>query len=533
MRIPQQRVLVTVSATVIAAACGTLAGYGVGRVLTLRHAEARLAEYATRVRAEGEGSSSEARKILTAFNQSQAAYCSDAEIAQFRKLIFQSEYLKDGGRMRQGRIDCSASLGRIVQPGAQFNPDLNEADGTKIYRNLPPFQIAGQTVITLGMGDSFVVYNPYNLKGLEAPSMHFTVSGRDTSSGQVGRLLGGETEAQAAILTTEGEFHEGSNLYATRCSIRHSACMTAYISVEKALEANRSEFRTFIALSGLAGALVGLVGSLVYRRNKGIEQQLRRAIRRDALLVVYQPIVELAGQSTVGAEALARWTDEGGLAVGPDVFVRVAEERGFVGAITELVVRHALESFGETLRNRPDFRLSINIAAADLKDPAFLPMLDRSTQRAKIPAQSLALEITESSTALHETAMKTIHELRKRGHSVHIDDFGTGYSSLSYLHDLSVDAIKIDRSFTRAIGTEAVTLAILPQIVSLAAALKLQVIVEGIETQQQANYFAATDLPILGQGWLFGRPVDAESFLRALAEDKREVAEVSAATTGA
>jgi len=104
------------------------------------------------------------------------------------------------------------------------------------------------------------------------------------------------------------------------------------------------------------------------------------------------------------------------------------------------------------------------------------------------------------------------------GHSVHIDDFGTGYSSLSYLHDLSVDAIKIDKSFTQAVGTDSVILAILPQILAMAEALSLDVIVEGVETAEQARYFAACPRAILAQGWHFGRPTLAESFHRLLAE---------------
>ena len=134
---------------------------------------------------------------------------------------------------------------------------------------------------------------------------------------------------------------------------------------------------------------------------------------------------------------------------------------------------------------------------------------------------SLAIEVTESSTARIQVALKTIRELRKRGHSVQIDDFGTGYSSLAYLHDLSVDAIKIDRAFTQAIGTEAVTVGILPQILAMAKALNLQVIVEGIETVEQAVYFAGAEMPILGQGWLFGRPVPVEAFHLLLAEAER------------
>jgi sensor c-di-GMP phosphodiesterase-like protein len=231
----------------------------------------------------------------------------------------------------------------------------------------------------------------------------------------------------------------------------------------------------------------------------------------------------------VGAEALARWTDEDGFAVGPDVFVKIAEERGFVDSITRLVVRHVLRDFAATLRAHPDFHISINVAATDLADPRFLPMLEDALQQAGVAAQSLAIEITESSTARHEVVIAAILRLRQQGHSVHIDDFGTGYSSLSYLHELSVDAIKIDRSFTRSIGTEAVTAAILPQILAMAGALNLEVIVEGIETGQQADYFSASAQPILGQGWLFGRSVEPDEFHRLMAEDENKAQTVTEA----
>ena len=118
--------------------------------------------------------------------------------------------------------------------------------------------------------------------------------------------------------------------------------------------------------------------------------------------------------------------------------------------------------------------------------------------------------------------MDAILRLREKGHKVMIDDFGTGYSSLAYLQDLAVDAIKIDKAFTKAIGTEAVTAAILPQILAMAAALNLAVVVEGIETESQADYFAGVGERILAQGWFFGRPVPAEAFHRILAQDERE-----------
>ena len=180
------------------------------------------------------------------------------------------------------------------------------------------------------------------------------------------------------------------------------------------------------------------------------------------------------------------------------------------------MVRHVLRDFGPTLRERPGFRVNVNIAASDLADPKFLPMLESALAEAGVHASSLGIEITESYTARQQVAKETILRLRERGHYVHIDDFGTGYSSLAYLHDLSVDAIKIDKAFTKAIGTDAVTVTILPQILTMADTLGLRVIVEGIETPQQARYFANASQTIYAQGWLFGRPVPADAFLRML-----------------
>jgi sensor c-di-GMP phosphodiesterase-like protein len=235
--------------------------------------------------------------------------------------------------------------------------------------------------------------------------------------------------------------------------------------------------------------------------------------------------VELASGKIVGAEALARWTDDDKFEVRPEVFVKIAEERGFVGTITQLVVRHIVRECRDILLDRPEFRVNLNIAAADLGDPQFLPMLESAVEREGVRAQSLGIEITEGYTARLQVAKDAILQLRRTGHKVHIDDFGTGYSSLSYLHDLAVDGIKIDRTFTMAIGTGSVTVSIIPQILAMAAALKLEVTVEGIETEEQADYFAASELPILAQGWYFGYPLPAAEFHRLLrkAEGRVEV----------
>jgi sensor c-di-GMP phosphodiesterase-like protein len=530
MRTLKQRVLVTLAATLLAGMCGKLLGYLVGCALAIHIAQGSLESYATRALEEAKMASAESRALLATMNASQYAFCSDAEIAWYRTLIYRSEYLKEAGRMHDGKVYCSATLGRLDQPILAPAPDFSQQDGTKVYKRFTPFQMGDLNVVSLQLRDSYVVFSPFPQLHREFPPIHYTSTGRNDPSQQPIVLVGVLQEPSWQVLTTDGDARVADTLYATRCSSQYFNCVTDYISIADALRTGHRELTACVILGGVGGALFGFFLSLVYRRSRSMEQQLRRAIAGNRLRLEYQPIVNLEDRRIVGAEALSRWTDEDGLPVGPDVFIKLAEERGFVGAITELVVRNALREMGETLRNYPDFQLSINVAAADLADPRFLPMLDRAVEQAGVSPRRLAIEITESSTVQYQAAMETIRLLRQNGYSVHIDDFGTGYSSLSYLHDLSIDAIKIDRSFTRAIGTGSVIGSILPQILSMAGALHLGVIVEGIETGEQAAYFAHAQIRVLGQGWLYGHPVPADEFIGILIDDEmRELIPLGAA----
>ena len=517
----KHRPLAVLTITLAAAACSAMAGYLLGGAFAVRLAETRLQQYAASINADGEASAAELRTELAAVSASPHSSCSESEIRYLRALIFESEYVKDAGRIHDGQIVCSAALGRARQPQSLPSPDFTRNDGTEVYKNLNFYQSSGLTTMTLTLGDSFVVFIPMTRMHLEPAPMHFAETATDAPTQRTVQFLGEPLPAQVAMFTTDGMTRRGDGLYATSCSIRFFSCVTAYSTIPEILQSNHAKIFGGAALGGLLGVLCSLVLTLLLRHNKSVEQQLRRAIARDKLKVVYQPIVSLASGRITEAEALARWTDENGLVVGPDVFIRIAEERGFVREITRLVVRRVLRDFGQALRSHPDFHICINVTASDLSDAEFLPMLDRALKQAGVAAQSLTIEITEGSTVRHDAAIETIRRLRKRGHSVYIDDFGTGYSSLAYLHNLSVDAIKIDKAFTQAIGTEAVTVSILPQILAMAGVLNLGVVVEGVETTEQADYFASVAHPVLVQGWLFGHPAPAEQIQRLLAEDKK------------
>jgi sensor c-di-GMP phosphodiesterase-like protein len=534
MKKRKQRFYVMLLATVAGTALGVLAGSIANETITLRLAEARLDQYASRLLTDGEASSSELRTVLTAVSAAPQSFCSSEQIDYFRKLIFESEYTKDVGRMRNGKIACSATLGHAPRADGQLTPNFIQQDGTSIfmdiYRNLVPAPDANSSLVALRkgdtvalqQGDSYVVFTPITRMHLEPAPLHYTETVINAPDQAAGRLIGELLPLDRSILTSEGQGRVGETLYATRCSIRYFNCITAYTSRLEAFAGDRTHFAICLAAGGMLGAALGLIASFVYRRNQSLEQQLRRALTKDKLRVYYQPIVDLDSEQVVGAEALMRWTDEDGLAISPEIFIKLAEDGGFVGEITRTVVRHVLRDLGKLLKDRPGFRISINVAAADLADPGFLPFLERSLLRAAISPASIGIEITEGCTARQQVVKEAILHLRRCGHFVYIDDFGTGYSSLAYLHDLSVDAIKIDRAFTQAIGTEAVTVVILPQILAMAASLNLLVVVEGVETREQARYFAAVDGTILAQGWLYGRAVPASDFLSVFAERRRQ-----------
>lgn len=511
------RIFAVLAVTALAACCGTGGGYLLGRGLALRQAKHRIQDDATRFMVEETATLLEAYATMEKIHSSPYPYCSAAEINYFHKLLFQTDYLSDVGRMRGGIIDCSATLDSADLPHAPMQPAIVMGSGGKVYIASGPLQVRNKPTFAIQVGDMYVVINSNNGRPEGSASFEFVMTVIPALHRSPVRLFSTSAQPDDALFSREGFTQKRGTLYRTVCTSDKLSCVTTFITIHEALQANRTLLWICMMLGGLIGALIGIMLSTFFWRTRSMEQQLRHAIRQDKLRVEYQQIVSLASGRIVGAEALARWTDEEGFEVGPDIFIKVAEEHGFVGEITRLVVRHVLQDFAETLRANPDFRISINVAAADLGDPRFLPMLEQSMDREGVSAASVMIEITESSTALHQVAMEAIRHLRRLGHGVHIDDFGTGYSSLSYLHDLSVDAIKIDRSFTRAIGTDAVTVSILPQILAMATTLHLQVIVEGIETSQQAGYFSGGAKTILGQGWFFGHPVPPEEFLELMA----------------
>jgi diguanylate cyclase (GGDEF)-like protein/PAS domain S-box-containing protein len=242
---------------------------------------------------------------------------------------------------------------------------------------------------------------------------------------------------------------------------------------------------------------------------------LHRAIERDELRVFYQPLVDLRSGLVTGCEALVRWQHpERGL-LPPSEFVEIAEDTGLILPIGQAVLEMACVQLGRwnaarAETGRSPLTMNVNLSARQLDDPALGQRVESTIFRTGVPADLVWLEITESALMREtSTAISTLRELRRIGVHLAIDDFGTGYSSLAYLKRFPVEALKIDRSFTDGLGTDPEDTTIVDAVISLAHALGLEAVAEGLETHEQL-----AELRRLGcdhaQGYLFGRPAPAD-----------------------
>ena len=242
-----------------------------------------------------------------------------------------------------------------------------------------------------------------------------------------------------------------------------------------------------------------------------LESDLRLAIPEHQFRLVYQPIVDLELDAVVGFEALIRWDHPTLGEIQPDVFIPIIECNGTIVTIGRWVLDQACQIAARWRQHYPEIELTmaVNLSARQIATPAIVEHVASALRHSGLPAESLILELTESSWVQDpEVAARRLQELRKLGVRLAIDDFGTGYSSLSYLRQFPIDILKIDRSFINTITDKSHTPAIVRGLLDLAKTLHLETIAEGIELDVQLARLRQLRCRY-GQGFLFARPLDA------------------------
>ena len=240
-----------------------------------------------------------------------------------------------------------------------------------------------------------------------------------------------------------------------------------------------------------------------------IERDLRSALQRGELFVVYQPIVGMPHRDCVGVEALVRWRHPQRGVVSPIEFIGVAEETGQIAALGEFVLTAScrqLVAWQLELGTSAPRTISVNLSRAQLIGPAFVDTVRRVLDESGLAARHLQLEITESLAAQDSGVIAQLRQLKALGLTLALDDFGTGYSSLSSLHQLPVDVVKIDRSFVGQLESSPHHRVLIEATVMVARSLGMTTVAEGIETPGQFAALARLRCD-KGQGYLISRPM--------------------------
>jgi predicted signal transduction protein with EAL and GGDEF domain len=266
-------------------------------------------------------------------------------------------------------------------------------------------------------------------------------------------------------------------------------------------------------------------GDTDLRTRMQLDHAMRQALTQQRFRLHYQPQVNLATGTVIGAEALIRWRDPELGEVPPGRFIPVAEESGFIVAIGDWVLRQAVAQAAQWNASGMPMRMSVNVSALQFRQPGFVDGVASTLRAAGLPGRLLELELTESILIQDvEDTLARLHALAGLGVLLAIDDFGTGYSSLGYLKRLPIGRLKIDRSFVTDLPGDTSDASIVNAIINLGRALDIQVIAEGVETEAQRLFLRQAGCHEF-QGYLCAPALDAKSFETLLApvSDRRVV----------
>ncbi|HEX6828245.1 MAG TPA: GGDEF domain-containing phosphodiesterase [Burkholderiales bacterium] len=259
-----------------------------------------------------------------------------------------------------------------------------------------------------------------------------------------------------------------------------------------------------------------------------LHAELRHAIEENALMLYYQPLLDLRSGRIFGSEALLRWSHPAMGFISPDKVVSVAERTGLINPLTAWVCNVAVRQCGELLRQGLDVSVSVNISIQNLVEPELPELISRALRLWGVPPRNLILELTE--TAMMEESpgsLRALSTLKELGLRLAMDDFGTGYSSMARLKELPLDELKIDMRFVRDILTSRKDEKLVHSMIELAHGLEMYAVAEGVETKEAADRLQALGCDVI-QGYFLSKPLPPEQyreFLRTRAQPQAVAAE--------
>lgn len=433
--------------------------------------------------------------------------CSAGDISALRHRFYLANYVADIARVVDGRVRCSAVWGVWEMPHTLSAGISVGNSGISVWKNIKN-PILSELTGDLAASNTVAVFT--------------SISSFEELGGPSGKLHGriyttdrkyvyqdfGDTQSSLQLPNMSSWWNNW--FLRSQTVVTCDAPDNLDICAESTIV---TDMRSPIAQYGLLGALIGAVFGMIlllwWKGSHGLRAGLLEALQKRRIHVVYQPLRVLETNEVVGAEALARWTHQEVGPIPPTTFIGWIEKLGLRAEFTRYVVVAALDGALGRLRGRENFYVSINVFPGDLEDASFLDFMTDETARRGIDPARVVLEISESAQFSTPTPNDILQLFRARGFRIFLDDFGVGYSNFGNVVSWKLDGIKLDRVFIQSIGETQRAAPVMEKIIEMARQLDVQVIVEGIETQAQADYILDRMPHAVGQGWLTGRPGSA------------------------
>ena len=445
--------------------------------------------------------------------------CSETAIELMSGVDLGSSYIQAFGHVEGTRMVCSSlGLERAIELGPvqittstntrlrlnvqlDFVPDKQfvvvERDGYAaiIHKDLPLDTSTGDSDISLAIFSNFSS-EPLSQRGF-------------IDSKWISKLAG----------LQEVAFEDGKHVVAIVHSPKYLTFSLASIPSTYVYEQTKLVARLLLPVGILSGLIMTLAIFYVARLQLAIPTVIRQALRRKEFFLLYQPIVDLRTGQYVGAEALIRWRRPVGEIISPDFFIPIAEKSGLITRITQYVLETIAEDAEGLFEKYPGFHIAINLSYEDMHSKETPRLLQIMKDKLNAGPNNIVVEATERGLMNAEVTQEIIKDIHACGITIAIDDFGTGYSSLSYLQTFELDLLKIDKSFVDTIGTEALTGQVLHHIIEIAKDMNFEMIAEGVETQEQADFLRNRGVQY-AQGWLYDKPMPYADLIRKLVSQK-------------
>lgn len=445
-------------------------------------------------------------QVFTALEQQSEPPCSAQQLHRMRTLTTSLHYLQGVGYIQDNHLLCS-SMGVEEQAIALGKPDKFDDNGAVYWSAVKLPELPDKHFNISARNGYAAIIAPDLVLDTVPDTDDISLTQVSTDTGQVMRQRGAYKKHWVnEKITHPTVLNDPDYLVVMQPAWSPHSLLIAAMPQSKVQQLSRESVHQALPMGLISGLLLSLLVYILARYQLSMKSQLVKALKKREFFLLYQPVIDLNSGHCVGAEALIRWRKPNGELISPDRFIPVAEKNGLIEQITEHVMQIVAQDARDLIREHPKTHIAINFSPEDLQSDSLEARLQELIQKTGGTAHNILIEATERGFMNPKKAKGALIRMRAQGFKVAIDDFGTGNSSLSYLATYDLDYLKIDKMFVSELGHDTASSRVALHIIEMARTLNLQMIAEGVETQEQSRILREAGVQF-AQGWIFGKPM--------------------------